>query len=67
MDNQAFELLKTKLDELGADIKDMRGDLGKVKDDLGHYKGFLGGVSFVFAVAWAGITYFISSIKGGHS
>lgn len=60
MDNQAFELLKDAIDDLKTDVKE-------IKKDLGHYKGFLGGVSFVFAVAWSGITYFLSNLKGGHN
>lgn len=67
MDNHAFELLLKKLDEHGTDLKEMRIDITKVKDDLGHYKGFLGGVSFVFALAWSGVTYFLTNIKGGHN
>lgn len=60
MDNQAFELLKSAIDELRQDVKEM-------KTDLGHYKGFLGGVSFVFALAWSGVTYFLTNLKGGHN
>lgn len=60
MDNQAFELLKDAIDDLKQDVKG-------IKKDLAHYKGFLGGVSFVFALAWSGVTYFISQFKGGHS
>lgn len=62
MDNQAFQLLKEKLDELGADIRSIRKDVDSVKNDLGHYKGFLGGMAFVFSVAWSGITYVISHL-----
>jgi len=65
MDNQAFKLLTDKLDELGKSIKDVSSDLSEVKKDLGHYKGFLGGVTFVFTVAWSGITYFISHFNRG--
>jgi len=60
MDNQAFELLKSAIDELRQDVKEM-------KTDLGHYKGFLGGVSFVFALAWSGVTYFLTNLRGGHN
>ena len=60
MDNQAFELLKDSIDELRKDVKE-------IKTDLGHYKGFLGGVVFVFTIAWSGITYFISHVRGGNS
>lgn len=67
MDNQAFELLKNKLDELKDDISDIKKDVASVQQDLGHYKGFLGGVSFVFALAWSGVTYFLTNIKGGNS
>lgn len=63
MDNQAFQLLKSKLDELGTDIQSIRKDLDIVKGDLGHYKGFLGGVVFVFTVAWSGVTYFLSHLN----
>lgn len=60
MNNQAFELLKDSIDELRKDVKE-------IKTDLGHYKGFLGGVVFVFTIAWSGITYFISHVKGSNS
>lgn len=60
MDNQAFQLLKDKLEELCTDVKELRADVGHVKQDLGHYKGFLGGITFVFTIAWTGITYFLS-------
>jgi hypothetical protein len=60
MDHQAFELLKDSIDELRKDVKD-------IKTDLGHYKGFLGGIVFVFTLMWTGITYFISHLKGGNS
>lgn len=60
MDNQAFELLKSSIDEIRADVKEIR-------TDLGHYKGFLGGISFVFAILWSGITYFISHLKSGNN
>ena len=43
MDHQAFELLKDSIDELRKDVKD-------IKSDLGHYKGFLGGIVFVFTL-----------------
>lgn len=58
MDNQAFELLKSSIEELRADVKD-------IKNDLGHYKGFLGGITFVFSVIWAGVTYFFTNYKSG--
>jgi hypothetical protein len=57
MDHQAFELLKSAIDDIKQDVKE-------IKTDLGHYKGFLGGVSFVFAVAWSGVTYFLTNLKG---
>lgn len=60
MDNQAFQLLKDSIDELRNDVKE-------IKKDLGHYKGFLGGVTFVFSIAWSGITYFLSHLKSGQS
>lgn len=56
MDNQAFGLLKDSIDELRKDVKE-------IKTDLGHYKGFLGGVVFVFTLVWSGITYFLSQFK----
>ena len=60
MDHQAFELLKDKLDDIKSDISGLRGEVNSVKDDLGHYKGFLGGVTFVFTVLWSGLTYFFT-------
>ena len=67
MDNHFYDLLMKKLDDHGNDLKSMRDDLSEVKSDLGHYKGFLGGVTFVFSIAWAGITYFLSNFKGGQN
>jgi hypothetical protein len=62
MDNQAFELLLKKLDEHGNELREVKSDIGKVKDDLGHYKGFLGGITFVFALVWSAGTYFFTNI-----
>ncbi len=63
MDNQAFKLLISTIDEIKSDVKLVRGDLESVKKDIGHYKGFVGGVVFVFGIIWGGINYFFSGIK----
>ena len=63
MDNQAFKLLVATIDEIKDDVKLVRSDLESVKKDIGHYKGFIGGVVFVFGVVWSGITYFFSGLK----
>ena len=58
MDRQAFKLLTDTMEELRRDIKAVRQDISAVKTDLGHYKGFLGGVTFVFGILWTGFTFF---------
>jgi len=66
MDNQAFELLKDKLDDIKSDITVLKNEVGHVKEDLGHYKGFLGGVTFVFTVLWSGLTYIFTKGDTNH-
>ncbi len=53
MDNHAFELIKEKLDDLSKDVKDIR-------KDLDTYKGFFGGVLFVFTSLWTIVTYWFN-------
>lgn len=65
MDNQAFKLLMDKLNEHGDGIDEIKAGLSEVKSDLSHYKGFVGGVLFVFTAVWTGVTFFWDKLTGG--
>ena len=64
MENQAFALIMAKLKEQDTKLDDLSDDMLEVKRSMSHYKGFVGGVLFVFATVWTAATFFWDRVKG---
>ena len=67
MDNQAFELIRDKLDELGKIASKNTEAIDEIKKDLRHYKGFIGGVLFVFTALWSIVLTGINHLFKNHT
>lgn len=76
MDNQLFTMINQKLESIdtaisnvGRDVSDMKSEFGKdisdMKADIKAHKGFISGVTFVFATLWTGVTFFWDKIAKG--
>ena len=51
-----------ELTQIWADIAEIKTTQKEIKEQLTKYKGFLGGVVFVFSVLWAGALFVRSAI-----
>ena len=51
-DREQFDKIDAKLDQLQAEVVEL-------KASLRQYKGFLGGVIFVISALWAALTFFV--------
>lgn len=50
--------LDARLEALDDGIKELGKELTSIAAELNRYKGFIGGVSLVISVAWAGVAFF---------
>ena len=50
-----METLESEVQEMRQDHKAMASDLKEMKDQITRYKGFIGGVIFLWSCIWAAV------------
>lgn len=50
--------------DLDKNLKDINESLKKITEEMNRYKGFVGGVSLMISMSWAGLVFLKDEIAG---